>query len=95
MLGNEICKQLECCDADSNLNLAKLKEISDQRCTEEGKCLKEKYNLKAELVPSLDAAPNIDTPFLPSHPRLLEVADVPLMIGVTTHEGMLELNGKI
>jgi Carboxylesterase family len=94
MLSNEIFKQLECCDADSSLNLAKLKVVSAQRFAEEGKSLKEKYKLKAELVPSLDAAPNIDHPLLPSHPRMLEVADVPVMIGVTTHEGMLELNSE-
>jgi Carboxylesterase family len=94
MMGKEICKQLECCDADSSLNLAKLKAVIDQRFAEEGKSLKEKYKLKAELVPSLDAAPNIDNPVLPLHPRMLEVADVPIMIGVTTHEGMLELHGE-
>jgi hypothetical protein len=55
--------------------------------------LKEKHKLRVELVPSLDAVSS--TPFLPSQPRLLEVADVPIMIGVTTHEGMLELKGEI
>jgi carboxylesterase type B len=93
MLGKEICERLECYDADSSLNLVKLKAVSDQKYVEEGKRLKEKYNLPVELVPSLDAVSN--TPFLPSHPSQLEVADVPIMIGVTTHEGMLDLNGEI
>jgi carboxylesterase type B len=93
MQGKEICEQLECVDVISSMNLAKLKAVSHQRFVDEGKRLKEKYKLPVELVPSLDAASS--TPFLPSHPRMLEVADVPIMIGVTTHEGMLELNGEI
>jgi carboxylesterase type B len=93
MLGKEVCERLECYDADSRLNLAKLKAVSAQKFVEEGKRLKEKYKLPVELVPSLDAVSN--TPFLPLHPSQLEVADVPIMIGVTTHEGMLDLNGEI
>jgi carboxylesterase type B len=92
MLGKEICEQLECYNADSSLNLAKLKAIKDQQFVLEGLRLKKKRKLELELVPSLDAASN--TPFLPSHPRMLEVADVPIMIGVTTHEGMFELHGE-
>jgi len=92
MLGKEICEQLECYSADSGLNLAKLKAIRDQQFVAEGLRLKKKRKLELELVPSLDSASN--TPFLPSHPRMLEVADVPIMIGVTTHEGMFELHGE-
>jgi carboxylesterase type B len=76
MLGKEICKQLECYDDDSSLNLAKLIAIRDQRFVGEGLRLKKKQKLDLELVPSLDFSSK--TPFLPSHPRMLEVADVPI-----------------
>jgi Carboxylesterase family len=93
MLSEEICEQLECYNVDSSLNLAKLKSIKDQKFVLEGLRLKKKRKLELELVPSLDAASN--TPFLPTHPSQLEVADVPIMIGVTTHEGMFELHGEL
>jgi hypothetical protein len=37
MLGKEVCERLDCYDADSSLNLAKLKAVSAQRFAEEGK----------------------------------------------------------
>jgi len=93
-LSKEICKQLKCLHDDDTVNLKTLQTVSAQRCAEEGKNVKIKYKLKAELVPSLEFE-NSESAFLTQHPRLLEISDVPLMIGVTTHEGMLEYNGNI
>ncbi|XP_059469513.1 juvenile hormone esterase-like [Neocloeon triangulifer] len=89
-LSQEICEKLigePCLDPSS---LLKLKEVSAQRCAEEGKNLKMKYKLQAELLPSVERQ-NSESAFLTKCPKNLKVANVPIMIGVTTHEGMLEL----
>ncbi|XP_065341225.1 esterase E4-like isoform X2 [Cloeon dipterum] len=72
--------------------ITKLKAVPAERCAEEGNQLKQKYKLKTELGPTIESAANA---FLPAHPESLPVADVPLIIGVTSHEGLCELQGGV
>jgi len=67
-----------------------LRSVPAQKFAEEGVAVKLRERRIVEFAPSVEPEGTLN-PFLPKHPRELPLADVPIITGITTHEGMLHI----
>jgi carboxylesterase type B len=86
----ESAANLGCDQSSLNELTACLRQVPAMKFAEEGVAVKTRERRIVEFAPSVEPQGTVD-PFLPQEPRALPLADVPVMAGITTHEGMLHI----
>ncbi|XP_065344089.1 esterase FE4-like [Cloeon dipterum] len=77
------------CDQEDLSDLADcLRKVEIRKFGEEGIAMKSRERRIVDFAPSVEPE-DTENPFLPRDPRQLTMHDVPIITGVTTHEGML------
>lgn len=89
-VGLESAENLGCEQSNLSELLACLRQVPAMKFAEEGVAVKTRERRLVEFAPSVEPQ-GTDDPFLPDHPRNLPLADVPVVAGITTHEGMLHI----
>jgi carboxylesterase type B len=86
----ESAANVGCAQSSLSELTACLRKVPAMKFAEEGVAVKTRERRLVEFAPSVEPQGTVD-PFLPRDPRDLPLADVPVMAGVTTHEGMLHI----
>ncbi|XP_065344086.1 esterase FE4-like [Cloeon dipterum] len=87
-IGWDSVRKLGCNDDDFDEVADCLRNLDASKLVDEGAAMKERERRVLEFAPAVEPKGTVD-PFLPANPRELEIPDVPIITGLTTHEGLI------